>query len=343
MVNWGGTDGTAGTTDEPEIDLYRGGRIARLLDYPGCTRVIEEAMAALSKDTREQPLRQIIEIEEGRLFGLMPGRAPHKPVFGAKLISVYHDPDNDGRSMHKGVVALFESEKGSLHALAEAHTLTQIRTACASAVATRALARDDAKVLAIFGCGTQAESHIKALRHLRPYDRVLVWGRSRAKAERLINFHLSELPLPYEVIDDAEEAASQADIICTVTSASEPILMRDWVKPGTHINAVGSSHAGPVEIDPELVAASRYIVDYKPSALAAAAEFLRAKELGLIDDDHIAGEIGEVLNGDVAGRENDEQITIYKSLGHIAQDLAALYYIHDKNDGFKVPRRIPGI
>jgi ornithine cyclodeaminase len=167
---------------------------------------------------------------------------------------------------------------------------------------------------------------------VRKFSQVLVWGRSAAIAEDFATRMAHDTGLDVRAEADPRMAA-QADVICTVSAAAEPILMRHWVRPGTHVNAVGSSHAGPVEVDPQLVAASLYIVDYRPSALAAAAEFIRAKELGLVDDGHIRAEIGAVLNGSAAGRTDKAQITLYKSLGHIVQDLAAAKPVHDRASG----------
>jgi ornithine cyclodeaminase len=206
--------------------------------------------------------------------------------------------------------------------------VTRIRTACNSAVGTDALARPDAETLGVFGCGTQAEAHLLALPLVRPIRSVIVWGRDPSTARDFASRMSEATGLDVTATRDPREAA-ETDIVCTVTGATEPILMRDWVRPGTHVNAVGSSHAGPVEIDPELVRAANYFVEYRPSALAAAAEFIRAQELGLVGEDHIRAEIGEVLNGTEAGRERADDITLYKSLGHIVQDLAAARYIHD--------------
>ena len=126
----------------------------------------------------------------------------------------------------------------------------------------------------------------------------------------------------------AREVAERADVICTVTSSSQPVLLSEWVRPGTHINLVGSSYLGPVEVDTDLVARARYIADYRPGVLAQAAELAVARDAGAIDDTHVVGEIGEVFAGRLRGRENDDQVTIYKSLGHVVQDLAAVAYLH---------------
>lgn len=312
-----------------DFAVYRAADVRRWLDFPGCTAAVRRAMAALSSDSREQPLRNITEVREGRVFALMPGFSTGEPGFGAKLISVFRDPAQGGRSAHRGLVTLFEEQTGCVVCVADAHEVTRIRTACASAVATDALARTEASTLAIFGCGTQAESHLAALPLVRDFTSVVVWGRSKSIAREFAARMADETGLEISAEADAARAA-QADVICTVTGAAEPLLMRDWIRPGTHINAVGSSHAGPVEIDPQLVAGSTYFVEYRPSALAAAAEFIRAKELGLIDDTHMHAEIGEVLNGSAAGRVDLEQVTLYKSLGHIVQDLAAVRHLHER-------------
>jgi ornithine cyclodeaminase len=285
-------------------------------------------MAALSVDDRPQPLRSINPVGDKGLFALMPGWISGAPGFGAKVISVYPDPGRPGRSGHQGVVVLFNEDTGAVECVADAHEVTRVRTACASAVATDALARNDATTLAVFGCGTQAAAHIEAIPQVRAIDRVLVWGRDLAVAREFADRTSRSSGLEVAAMADPEAMAGEADIICTVTGAAEPILFRGWVRAGTHINAVGSSHAGPVEIDPELVAASEFFVDYRPSALVAAAEFLRAQEAGLVDEAHIRGEIGAVISGAAAGRMDDKAITIYKSLGHIVQDLAAVRYVH---------------
>lgn len=313
-----------------DFAVYRGDDVRALLDYPGCIDAVRRAMLELSRGGVDQPLRSITTISPDRLFGLMPGIATDSPGFGAKLISVFHDPVKGGRSAHLGVVVLFEEETGEVACVADAHEVTKIRTACNSAVATAALARDDASTLTIFGCGTQAEAHIRAIPLIRNIRRIIVCGRKQDTAEAFVEEARALAKAEFVATTDGRQAAAEADIICTVTGASEPILMRDWVTAGTHVNAVGSSHARPVEIDPELVASSEYFVEYRKSALAAAAEFLRAKQLGLIDDDHIKAEIGEVLSGDNPGRTDDSQVTVFKSLGHIVQDLAAARYLHQR-------------
>ena len=317
-----------------DFAVYRGTDVRQWLDYPGCIEAVRRAMAELSRGTADrQPLRSITSVNPNRLFALMPGIATDAAGFGAKLISVNHDPVRGGRSAHLGVVVLFEEETGDVVCVADAHEVTKVRTACNSAVATAALAREDTSTLTIFGCGTQAEAHVRAIPLVRPIRRILVCGRTVQTARDFADQAGQFTDADIIALTDGRQAAGEADIICTVTGAAEPILFRGWVQPGTHINAVGSSHPRPVEIDPELVASSDYYVESRKSALAAAAEFLRAKALGLVDDEHIKAEIGEVLNGEAPGRTSNSQVTLYKSLGHIVQDLAAARYLHERACG----------
>jgi ornithine cyclodeaminase len=301
------------------------------LDYPGCIEQIAMAMRALSTHDRPQPLRSILPLGEGQLFALMPGQLSDGTGFGAKVISVFADQANPGRSAHRGLVVLFAPDTGAVLCTGDAGEITHIRTAAASAVATRALARPDARRLALFGYGAQARSHARALVHVRPIEAITVWGRSAQAGQAFADRMSAELGLPVRFEPDGETAARDADILCTVSSAATPILRGAWLRPGTHVNLVGSSFAGPVEVDHSTVLLGRYVVDSRASALAAAAEFLAARQAGLVDDTHIVGEIGAVIAGLAEGRRNEREITIYKSLGHIVQDLVALAYLHARS------------
>ncbi|SEJ98792.1 ornithine cyclodeaminase [Sphingobium sp. AP50] len=278
----------------------------------------------------EQPLRTIIPLAPGDLFALMPGmlEAPHG--FGAKVITAYADRNDPGRSAHRGVVVLFDRADGTVACIADAGEVTHIRTAAASAVATDALARPDASRLAVYGCGAQAWTHVRAIAKVRALSEIIVWARSQDAAEAFAVRAEAATGVPARAVMDGRLAAQDADIICTVTGSATPVLLGEWVRPGSHVNIVGSSHAGPVEIDDALVVGSRFIADSRRSVLAAGAEFLNAKAAGLIDDDHIVAEIGEVLLGQIDGRTSNEDITLYKSLGHVVQDLAAAGYVHSK-------------
>ena len=312
------------------IAFYDAAQVEELLDYPGCIEVMRRAMTALSSGERPQPLRQIFTVGDGQMFGTMPGELAALSTFGAKLVSVFGDPGRPGRSRHQGVVVAYDGVTGAVSCIADAEPVTMIRTACATAAATDALARADAQVLAVFGTGIQAQSHLRAVPLVRPFREILLWGRSPERARDFAAEMTAELGRPVTAIADGRETAAQADVICTVTSSAEPVLFNDWVKPGTHINLVGSSYLGPVEVDTALVARSRYVADYRPGVLAQAAELAIAREAGAVDDNHVIGEIGEFFAGRLKARENDEQVTIYKSLGHVVQDLAAAAYLHDR-------------
>lgn len=159
-----------------------------------------------------------------------------------------------------------------------------------------------------------------------------MWGRSPERAQDFAEKMQAELAVPVRPAATAELAVAEADIVCTVTAAREPILKAAWIRPGTHLNVVGSSYAEPAEVDNDLVARSRFIADSREGVLAQGGEFLRAKAAGLVDDSHVAGEIGEVLAGKVAGRRSDEEITLYKSLGHVVQDLATAWALHSQDE-----------
>jgi ornithine cyclodeaminase len=312
------------------ISFYDAAQVEDLLDYPGCIDAVRRAMIALSSGERPQPLRQIFTVGDNQMFGTMPGEVAALSTFGAKLVSVFADPERPGRTRHQGVVVAYDGKTGAVSCIADAEPITRIRTGCASAVATDALARKDSEVLAIFGTGVQADAHLRALPLVRHFREILLWGRSVDKTRAFAERMSAELGRTIAPVADAREAASLADVICTVSSSPEPILLGDWVKPGTHVNLVGSSYLGPVEIDSVLVASARYIADYRPGVLAQASELAVARDAGLVDDSHVVGEIGEVLAGRISGRQSEQQITIYKSLDHVAQDLAAAAYLSDR-------------
>ena len=311
------------------IAFYDAEQVQALLDYPGCIEAVRQAMIALSTGERAQPLRQIWPVGGGA-WGIMPGDLAALSTFGAKLVSVFADPERPGCTRHQGVVVAYDGETGAVSCIADAEPITRIRTGCAGAsIATDALAREDSQVLAVFGTGVQADAHLRALPLVRNFREILLWGRSEEKTRRFAEQMSEELGRAITPVLDAREAASRADVICTVSSSPAPILLGEWVRTGTHVNLVGSSYVGPTEVDSALVARSRYIADYRPGVLAQAAELAIARDAGLVDDSHVVGEIGEVLAGRIPGRENDEQVTIYKSLGHVAQDLASAAYLRE--------------
>jgi ornithine cyclodeaminase/alanine dehydrogenase-like protein (mu-crystallin family) len=302
--------------------------VARRLTFDICIPIVRQAMIAFSRGETRQHLRSIIPLAQGHLFGIMPGALSDHAVFGAKLISIFPENFSKGRQSHQGVVVLFDPESGAPVCVVHAGEITAIRTASASAVATEVLARPDASRMAILGYGEQAATHARALLKVRNIEAVKVWGRAPERAESFCQRMSAELGISFSSATEVENAVSDADIICTVTGAQEPVLKGAWVRPGTHVNLVGSSMAGPVEVDSEFVVRSRFIADSREGVLHQGAEFLRAKAAGIIGDDHLVAEIGQVLAGDIVGRRSDQDITAYKSLGHVVQDLASAWALY---------------
>jgi ornithine cyclodeaminase/alanine dehydrogenase-like protein (mu-crystallin family) len=306
--------------------------VAKRLTYEMCVPLVRKAMIAFSRGETKQLLRSIIFLSESRLFGVMPGALGADAPFGAKLISIFGENFALGKPSHQGLVILFDPGTGAPVCAVDAGAITAVRTAAASAVATDALARENARRLAILGYGEQAVTHARAISQMRSLEAILVWGRSQERACAWAERMQAELAAPIAAARTVEEAVAEADIVCTVTSSAEPILKGEWVRPGTHLNLVGSSHAGAVEVDNNLVASSRFIADSREGVLHQGAEFLRAKEAGLIGDEHIVAEIGQVLAGEVEGRRSADEITVYKSLGHVVQDLASAWALYSEAD-----------
>ena len=306
--------------------------VSRRLTYERCIPLVRDAMIRFSRGETKQLLRSVIPLAGGRMFGVMPGALGERAVFGAKLLSVFPDNFEKGIQSHQGLVVLFDPETGAPVCAAHAGEITAIRTAAASAVATDALARKNANRMAILGYGEQAATHARAISKVRKLESVTVWGRSVQRAQTFADKMQAELGIPFRPTESVETAVKTADIVCTVTAATEPILKGEWVRRGTHVNVVGSGHAGPAEVDNDLVVRSRFFVDSREGVLQQGAEFLRAKAAGRITDDHIVAEIGQVLAGEVEGRRSDDEITVYKSLGHVVQDLVSAWALYSEKE-----------
>lgn len=287
-----------------------------------CVDVIERAMIAVSQGRADLPLRWLMPLGNGNAMGVMPGALREPPVHGMKLISLYPDNPKQGLSSHQGILVLFDTVDGRPLATLDGASVTAQRTAAASAAATRALARPDSRVLALLGAGEQADHHLPAQLAVRDFDDVRVWTRTFANAQAFAARHAGTAP-GIRACATAEEAVADADVIVTVTASSTAILKGDWLRPGQHVNLVGSSVASAREIDDAGLALGRYFVDTTAGANAQAGEYLDALKAGAINPYHLLGEIGEVYAGTLAGRLSASDITIYKSLGVAAQDLAA--------------------
>ena len=313
--------------------------VERLLPVATCVPGMREAMMATSQGDVSLPIRQFMPVPgaAGKM-AIMPGSLgtageSDTASFGIKLVCKYDRPLIDGKpdplGIHVGMVLVVDSAKGVPLAMIEGSSLTSIRTSAASALATELLARKDARRLAIIGNGEQASRHIKAMQAVRDISDVIVWGRDPERAASFAEEASETFDVPVATAPTAGEAVAEADIICTTTSAKEPVLSGADLKPGQHINLVGSAIPTTAEVDHEAVKLSRFYVDYRPAAMAAAGELLKAIEAGVVTQDHIVAEIGEVASDASLARQTADEITCYKSLGVAAQDLAAAYAVFD--------------
>ncbi len=285
---------------------------------------MRQAMITLSRQPFHQIPRAVVELSPGRLLGAMAGGSGKNQVFGSKIVSIFHDNHEQGRPSHQGVVILFDPDTGAPMCTADAYAITAIRTAAASAAASDVLARDDATRLAILGYGEQAMRHAEAMCKVRQISEIRVWGRSASRASRFADRLCKQLNIDAMAFAEVSETVGPSDIICTVTAAQDPILRKEDVSAGVHINAAGASLPKCAEIDSKLVAKSLFIPDCRENVVSSGGAFLRALKEGLVSEEHVLAEIGEVYSGRAAGRQSADDITIYKSLGHIIQDLAAL-------------------
>lgn len=303
--------------------------VAEILSMKACISVMQDVLAALSAGEAVQSLRQVLPLTEGNLLGLMPGYLRQEAAAGAKIISVFPHNHRAGLPSHQGAVALFDATTGVLNAIVDGREITAIRTAAVSAVATRLLARD-AGVLAILGTGEQAVSHLEAMLLVRNIREVRVWGRTADKAQRFAAEMSVKWNVKITAADTVREAVQEADIICTVTASTVPVLHGEWVKKGAHINAVGACRPHDRELDSALTAMSRLYVDRLESAVNEAGDYLIPLGERAIREGHIIGEIGELLHSRIEGRSHAEEITLFKGLGLAIEDLAAAHYIYNQ-------------
>jgi ornithine cyclodeaminase/alanine dehydrogenase-like protein (mu-crystallin family) len=271
----------------------------------------------------DMPLRYVFSPgDDPTLIGLMPAhRAGGRPMYSLKTVCVFPENPKRGLDAHQGTVTLFDGETGEVRALLNASAVTAIRTAAVSGVATRLLARDDARTLGILGAGVQARSHAEAMRAVRDFERVLLWSPTAENARKCAD------EVGADVASSAEEVVREADVVVTATNATQPVLERGWLRPGTHVNSVGGRPPRMVELDPATIADSAFFVDRRESTENEAGDYIDALEAGAIGSDHIRAEIGEVVIGAMPGRRDEEEITIFRSMGLAVEDLAAAEYV----------------
>ncbi len=319
------------------IRLLNADAVRTLLPMGRCIDLMRQAMTLVATEGGTlQPIRQALWRPDRRgLMSLMPGYVADPEALGVKVVTVFPGNFGTGLGSHQGLVLLFDPENGSPMAILDGREITAIRTAASTAAATDVLAPATVRTLGIFGYGEQAHTHLEAVPHVRRFERALVWGRDLDKARAFAAAESAHHDFPVDAVATPAEAAA-ADVLCTTTAASEPFFEARWLRPGHHLNVVGSSIPTTSEIDVETVARSRLYVDFKDSALALAGDFRRAKEAGAVTDDHIVGSIGDVLTGKAAGRTSDQDITLFKSLGMVAEDLVSADYIFREAERGKV-------
>ena len=308
-----------------------------------CITVMETMFRDLTEGRILQPLRSLMWLpDRSGLLGMMPGYAEGPNIIGIKLITIFHANGPAGLPSHQGIIILFEATHGQPLLLLDAAAITAIRTAAASAVATRLLARENATTLAIIGTGEQAERHIESISRVRNIDTIYLWGRNPEHAKALKARLADRYPIFLTATARAAIEAAQtspatarattepAAIICTVTSATQPVVEGRWLKPGTHLNVVGSCTPTNREVDSNTIQRCSLFTDRYESLFKEAGDFLIPRQEGLITESAVKAEIGEVLTGARPGRTHPDDITLFKSLGIAAEDLYAAWHIYRK-------------
>lgn len=309
--------------------------VQQLLPMRDCIEVMASALASLAAGKAQMPLRTVMRIPESAdMFGVMPGYLGAPRTIGAKIITVFPGNHGTDRDSHQGAVLLFDDRTGTLSAVIDATAITTTRTAAVSAVATRLLARPNAESLAIIGAGVQAHAHLEAMLAVRPIARLSVWSRNRDHAASFARAAADRFHIAATVADTGRDAVRGADIVCTTTSASSPVLEGAWLEPGTHVNAVGACTPSARELDSEAVRRARLYVDRRDAALTEPGDILVPLRDGVITPDHVIAELGALLlpGADLAtlGRKSDIDITLFKSLGLAVEDLAAARWVLDR-------------
>jgi ornithine cyclodeaminase/alanine dehydrogenase-like protein (mu-crystallin family) len=300
--------------------------VHQVLTPADCADAMRTALAARARGQVDQPLRMVVRPEgAGGLMALMPaylGTAGEE-AYGLKAICIFPGNPAAGLDQHQGLVLLSSAQTGQPLAILNASAVTEIRTAAVSAVATALLARPDASELAIIGTGVQARAHLTALAAARPLTAVRVAGRDQGRARRFADEMRGTVEAPVTACESAAEAVDDADIVVTATSSAEPVLRRPWLAPGAHVNAVGACVPAARELDTETMASAALFADSRESAASEAGDYVLALAEGAIEPGAIRAELGEVLIGAAPGRLDEDEITVFESLGLAVEDLAA--------------------
>jgi ornithine cyclodeaminase/alanine dehydrogenase-like protein (mu-crystallin family) len=311
-----------------KILILAGHHVRELLPYQECTDVMREALAELARGQIQQPLRTVVRPRDAAGFmGLMPAYSPGAG-YGLKAICITPGNPAIGKDAHQGGVLLFDVRTGEPLALVNASAVTEIRTAATSAVATGLLARPVAAELAIIGTGVQGQAHARAVAATRSLTGIRLAGRDLARTRKVAAGLAEELGLPVTAHDAVAEAVAGAGIVVTATTSPRPVLRREWLSPGTHVNAVGACVPTDREIDTATMAEAAVFADSRESVRKEAGDYLLAERDGAVNP--VRAELGELLTGTAPGRAHDDEITVFESLGLAAEDLAAASYLYQK-------------
>ncbi|MBE6994638.1 MAG: ornithine cyclodeaminase family protein [Ruminococcaceae bacterium] len=304
----------------------------QLLSLQDCIPAMSDVLIAASRGEVKMLQRSMIPHQSGNMLALMPATLLPLHVTGSKVI-IFPGPKARKNGTNQGIVPLFDTETGALTAIVDAELITVVRTAATSAAATDALARKDARSVAILGAGNQGRAHAEAMTLIRHIEEIYIWDQFPAAVEAAVE-HLSKRLPGVKLIPcaTAEEAARNADILCTVTSSrgDTPFLKGEWLKPGAHLNAVGACSPTSREVDTETVRRCKVFLDWREAALRDAGDLIIPLTKGEITEDHFAGDVGKVLTGELPGRESDEEITMFETIGISVEDIAAAQLIADK-------------
>jgi ornithine cyclodeaminase/alanine dehydrogenase len=305
--------------------------VQSLIDLDELTAALEQAHIQYSTGKAVMPVRLVVPLPQiqGRITS-MPGYLTENKALGMKVVTYFQNNLRHNLPAILATIMLFSADTGKMIAVMDGSYITAMRTACASAMATKALANAETPVLGILGAGVQARTHIQALCRVRKLNRIRLYSPSGTSALSVKRDLESAVGLPIEAARSAEEAVRDADLIVTATTAKEPILKSDWLKPGAHINAVGSHRPDLREIDGATLARSKVIVDSREAIMAECGDILLALKEKSISENHIHAEIGEVLAGTRPGRSSANEITLYKSVGIAIQDVAAAHLVYRK-------------
>ena len=298
--------------------------VRRALPMREAIEAVKDAFAQLSAGQADIPLRAALDVprHSGTTL-IMPAYLSGDDAMAVKIVSVFDEnPDKDLPLIH-ALVVVVNTETGAPEAVMDGTYLTALRTGAASGAATDVLARQDAYVAAVFGAGAQGRTQLKAVCAVRPIEEGLIYDIDQARAERVADEMSELLALPVEAAEKPTEAVRSADVLCTATTSTRPVFNDADLRPGTHVNAIGAYTPQMREIPPETVLRAKVVIDHREASLVEAGDLLIPMEKGLMTEENIHAELGEILAGSKAGRESAEEITLFKSVGVAVQDVAA--------------------